>query len=214
MTSNKEDYLKVIYELGGETERVTNKEIAEKLDLAAPSVSEMLVRLQQEGLVEYKAYHGTKLTEQGLESCIKVVRSHRLWEVFLMEHLGYTWREAHEDAHLLEHIAPDRMIDRLDKYLGYPKTCPHGAPIPRHGILPEEQDDARPLSSLENGEEAVIVRIIEDGKLLDYLTSTGMQINEKIEILHKGQYEGPIIFKQCDKTITISYKAATQIYVR
>lgn len=214
MTSNKEDYLKVIYELGGEFNSVTNKEIAEKMELAAPSVSEMLVRLQQEGLVEYKAYHGTKLTPLGLETCIKIVRSHRLWEVFLMEHLNYTWREAHEDAHLLEHIAPERMIDRLDAYLGYPKTCPHGAIIPRHGKLPVVEQEERTLNALEEGQEATVSRIIEDGNLLDYLTSTGMQINEKIRILHKGEYEGPISFIQDDKTITISYKAATQIYVR
>ena len=214
MTSNKEDYLKVIYELGGETNSVTNKEIAEKMELAAPSVSEMLVRLQQEGLVEYKAYHGTKLTPLGLEYCIKIVRSHRLWEVFLMEHLNYTWREAHEDAHLLEHIAPDRMIDRLDAYLGYPKTCPHGAIIPRHGKLPVVESDEKTLNTLEEGQEATVSRIIEDGNLLDYLASTGMQINEKITILHKGEYEGPISFIQGDKTISISYKAATQIYIR
>lgn len=214
MTSNKEDYLKTIYEEGGLEHFVANKVIAEKMGIAAPSVSEMLAKLHQEGLVEYKAYHGSKLTEKGYLSCINIVRSHRLWEVFLMEHLGYSWREAHEDAHLLEHIAPERMIDRLDAFLNFPKTCPHGAMIPHKGELPHEVAPTELMSNLDVGKKAILARIAEDGKLLDYLDACKVQIGKPIQILSKGDYEGPITFIQEEKTITISYKAATQIYVR
>ena len=213
MTSNKEDYLKAIYEEGGLEDYVSNKTIAEKMGIAAPSVSEMLSKLQQDGLIDYKAYHGAKLTEKGLSSCLHVVRSHRLWEVFLMRHLGYSWREAHEDAHLLEHIAPERMIDRLDAFLNFPQTCPHGAQIPHKGEIPHDAYRSQKLSALKVGQSAVISRLVEDGQLLDYLSDCGVLIGKDITILSKEPYEGPVSFLQEDKTITISYKAATQIYV-
>ena len=213
MTSNKEDYLKAIYEEGGLEGFVSNKRIAEKMGIAAPSVSEMLSKLHQDGLIDYKAYHGARLTEKGLSYCLNVVRSHRLWEVFLMRHLGYTWREAHEDAHLLEHIAPERMIDRLDAFLNYPQTCPHGAQIPHKGEIPHDAYRSQKLSELEQGQTAVISRLREDGQLLDYLSECKVQIGKEIRILDKGAYEGPITFLQEEKEITISYKAASQIYV-
>lgn len=212
MTSNKEDYLKAIYEEGGLEKVVPNKLIAEKLGIAPASVTEMLAKLSQQGLIDYEAYKGSRLTDKGLAACINVVRSHRLWEVFLMEHLGYSWREAHEDAHLLEHISPSRMVDRLDAFLNYPKTCPHGSMIPRKGKVPDNLRLGR-LSDMKEGETAFICRIVEDGKLLDYLERSGLQIHKEIKILAIDDYEGPVSFLQEGKTITISYKAASQIFV-
>lgn len=214
MTSNKEDYLKAIYESGGMENYVPNKLIAEKLSIAAASVSEMLTKLQQSGLIKYRAYHGSKLTEKGLEACIHVVRSHRLWEVFLMRCLGYTWREAHEDAHLLEHIAPERMMDRLDSFLNFPQTCPHGARIPAKGKKTADIEYMKTLNRLVPGERAILARIEEDGKLLDYLASCGVQVGKKIQMLSAEEYEGPVTFQQEEQVITISYKAASQVYVK
>lgn len=214
MTSNKEDYLKAIYEEGGLDHYVPNKLIAEKLRVAAPSVSEMLSKLQQSGLIEYRAYHGSRLTQAGLAACVHVVRSHRLWEVFLMRHLGYTWREAHEDAHLLEHIAPERMIDRLDRFLSFPKTCPHGAKIPSKITDYDNMESMMPLNSLEPGEKALLARIQEDGELLDYLATQGLQVGKEIQMISAADYEGPVTFQQEEQTITISYKAASQVYVK
>lgn len=213
MTSNKEDYLKVIFEEGGLDKPVPNKVIAEKLAIAAPSVSEMLAKLHQQGLIVYAAYKGSRLTAQGLATCIDVVRSHRLWEVFLMRYLGYSWREAHEDAHLLEHISPERLVDRLDTFLGYPQTCPHGALIPHKG---QHIDDPRQerLSNLSAGDVVMVCRIAEDGWLLDYLERRGLKVQEVIEMLSIDDYEGPVTFLQDGKTISISFKAATQIYVQ
>ena len=212
MTSNKEDYLKIIYEEGGMKKPVSNKIIAEKLNIAPPSVSEMLVKLSQQDLINYEAYKGSTLTEKGVETCINIVRSHRLWEVFLMNHLGYTWREAHEDAHLLEHIAPVRMLERLDSFLGFPKTCPHGSIIPQKGQQPN-RTDFKKLSDLSIGDVVTIKRVEEDGKLLDYLERSHLKIHKKIKVLSIDDYEGPISFLQDGKNIAISYKAATKIYV-
>ena len=121
MNSNREDYLKVLYSEGGIDKFVSNKLLAEHLNVAPGSVSEMLTKLSKAGLTEFVAYKGSKLTEYGAEVCMKIIRRHRLWEVFLMNKLNYTWREAHEDAHLLEHISSERMIERLDEFLGYPE---------------------------------------------------------------------------------------------
>ena len=215
MTSNKEDYLKTIYDAGGLHTYVTNKVIAKKLGIAPASVSEMLSKLQAEGLIEYKAYHGSRLTEEGLASCLDVVRSHELWEVFLIKYLGYTWWEAHEEAHLLEHVGSERMIDRLDAFLGHPQTCPHGALIPQKGQpVPEHHTPLKKLSEMGLGEKAQIAQIMEDRKLLEYLEKSGIRIGKEISILSMDDYEGPITFDQEGKHITISFKAASQIYVR
>lgn len=212
MTSNKEDYLKAIYEEGGLEKVIPNKVISEKLGIAPASVSEMLSKLSNQGLIAYEPYKGSRLTAEGLAACLDVVRSHRLWEVFLMRHLGYTWREAHEDAHLLEHIAPVRMIDRLEMFLNYPQTCPHGSLIPQKGQTLNQVRLQR-LSDLSEGDTATVCRIVEDGKLLDYLERSGLEIHKNIQVLAIDDYEGPVTFSQEGRTISISFKAATQIYV-
>lgn len=212
MTSNKEDYLKAIYEEGGLEKIIPNKVISEKLGIAPASVSEMLSKLSSQGLVTYEPYKGSRLTPEGMEACVDVVRSHRLWEVFLMRYLGYTWREAHEDAHLLEHIAPARMIDRLDSFLNYPQTCPHGSLIPQKGQTLNQVRLQR-LSDLSEGDTAMVCRVVEDGRLLDYLERSGLEIHKNIQVLAIDDYEGPVTFSQEGQTISISFKAATQIYV-
>lgn len=215
MTSNKEDYLKTIYDEGGYDTYVSNKVIAEKLGVAPPSVSEMLSKLQHDGLIEYRAYHGSKLTEKGLASCIGVVRSHELWEVFLIEHLGFTWWEAHEEAHRLEHVASKKLVDKLDEFLGHPQTCPHGSLIPdEDNPVPNRVSHLSKMSDMDIGEEAVIAKMTEDRKLLDYLERSGIKLGKVIKIVSKDEYEGPIAFEQEGVPITISHKAATQIFVK
>ena len=215
MTSNKEDYLKAIYDAGGFDTYVSNKVIAEKLAVAPASVSEMLTKLQTDGVIEYKAYHGSKLTEKGLNNCIEIVRSHELWEVFLIRHLGYTWWEAHEEAHHLEHAASEKMIERLDAFLGHPETCPHGKIIPKKGQpIPKRREPLVKLSDLHTDQTAQIALITEDQKLLDYLQRSGLGMGRDIRIIDKEEYEGPITFVQDEQTISISYKAATQVFVK
>lgn len=208
----KEDYLRIIYEEGGLESIVSNKMIAEKLGLTAASVSEMLAKLSGQGLIDYQAYKGSRLTPEGLVACMDVVRSHRLWEVFLIRHLGYSWRESHEDAHLLEHAASPRMLERLDAFLNYPQTCPHGSPIPREGKALRQATLQR-LSDLAVGDHAIVRRVVEDGALLDYLERNGVEVHQAIKVLAVEDYEGPISFAQGDRMISISYKAATQIFV-
>lgn len=129
MTRNKEDYLKIIYELGGHLKKVSNKEIARELGVSAPSVSEMIRKLIQDGYVISGNYQGVILTELGLKKAQKIRRRHLLWEVFLAENLGYSPDDIHEEAEKLEHITSPKLEKALDKYLNYPKMCPHGSPI-------------------------------------------------------------------------------------
>lgn len=212
MTPNKEDYLKTIYKLGGLEKLVSNKQIAEVLQIAPASVTEMLGKLKREGLIQYEPYKGSSLTEEGMRAAISLVRGHRLWEVFLMRHLGYSWSEAHEDAELLEHITPQRLTNRLDQFLNYPAYCPHGSSIPH----PDGQIDLvpmQPLIHLAVGVSSHIRRVTEEKILLDYLQERGIVIGGTVRIVEAAAYEGPLTLDMNGKRIQISYKAACQIYV-
>ena len=131
MNISKEDYLKTIYELGGDKEQVSNKDIAKVLKISPPSVSEMIKKLLHDGYVEYTVYQGIKLTEYGAEEARKIRRRHLLWEVFLVEKLGYNPEEVHDEAEKLEHVTNKKLEEKLDEYLNYPKVCPHGSNIIR-----------------------------------------------------------------------------------
>lgn len=212
MTPNREDYLKAIYKLGGMEELVSNKRIAETLQISPASVTEMLGKMNREGLIHYEPYKGSRLTDKGMGAAISLVRGHRLWEVFLMRHLGYSWSEAHEDAELLEHITPLRLTDRLDKFLNYPAYCPHGSAIPHS----DGQIDSTPLQTLNLlpvGAVSHIRRVTEEKELLDYLQECGITIGSSVRIAEAAAYEGPLTLDLGNKRVQISYKAACQIYV-
>ena len=212
MNSNRDEYLKVLYEEGGSSKPVQNKVIAERLNIAPASVSDMLQKLDKEGFVQLVAYKGAMLTEEGLSYCLPLVQNHRLWEVFLMRHLGYTFREAHEDAHLLEHINNDRLRERLDKFLNFPDHCPHGSIIPRTAEQLKNRRSFIKLSELEVGQKATLIKFEEEGDLLDYLEAKGIEIEQEVEIITKGEYEGLVSFIQGGKNISISHKAADKLY--
>ncbi len=212
MTPNKEDYMKAIYKLGGSEELISNKQIAEALKIAPASVTEMLGKLSREGLIRYEPYKGSRLTPDGLQVAISLVRGHRLWEVFLMRHLGYSWSEAHEDAELLEHITPSRLTTRLDKFLNYPAYCPHGNEIP-HADGMTSTSPLKTLSRLSPGEASHIRRVTEEKELLDYLQGAGIKIGSAVTVVSAGAYEGPLTLELDGKQVQISYKAACKIYV-
>lgn len=212
MTPNKEDYLKELYKLGGYERLVSNKQLSQTLKVAPASVSEMLAKLNQEALLTTEPYKGAKLTKDGIEIAVSLLRGHRLWEVFLIRHLGYSWSEAHEDAELLEHVSPSRLTNRLERFLNYPAYCPHGNAIPdQNGQIKE--GSLMLLSTLEAGKTALIKKVQEEKELLDYLQIQGIEIGSKVTVLAVDAYEGPYTLAFKDKTIQISHKAACQIYV-
>src|SRR6476659_1373374 len=129
-SSSKEDYLKAIYHLQSQDGIVTTNELAGELQTRAASVTDMLKKLKEQKLLNYEPYKGFRLSAEGKKVAVQVVRKHRLWEFFLVEKLNFGWDEVHEIAEELEHISSRKLIDRLDEFLGFPKTDPHGDPIP------------------------------------------------------------------------------------
>lgn len=213
MTPNKEDYLKIIYELGGTDKKINNKEIVERLAVSAASVSEMMSKLLKEGFIERVPYQGVQLTAEGLQKASTLIRKHRLWEVFLVEHLGYSWNEVHAEAEVLEHVSSVELTNRLEDYLEYPKICPHGGMIPdKNGVLKEPQLPT--LTEQSVNQKVKIKRVADEKELLDYLVSIGIQINDVYTIVEVGAYEGSIVMEKENKQFPISFKAASSVYVQ
>lgn len=212
MTSGKEDYLKALYALGDDGHIVSNKELSDMLQVSPPSVSEMIVKLQKEGFIEYTAYKGSRLTLKGRMAASRLLRFYGLWEVFLVRCLGFRWSEAHKEAHDLEHHISEKASDRLDAFLDYPSYCPHGMPIPKKdgSRAPEAR---RPLLDVVPGESACIRCCKEDSELMDYLQDSGITMGMEITMEAKEPYEGPVIFRSGGQKYILSYKAAAQLFV-
>lgn len=136
------DYLKAVWEIAG-SGAASNRSVADRLSVSSASVTNMFARLQEMGLVRYERYRGASLTQEGRVEALRLVRRHRLIEMFLLRHLGYSWEDVHEEAEGLEHAVSDQFTERLAEMLGHPDCDPHGAPIPASdGVLPA--DDSRP----------------------------------------------------------------------
>ncbi|QIN80383.1 metal-dependent transcriptional regulator [Rubrobacter marinus] len=161
-SSSMGDYVKAIWELGGGTGTASTKEISGRLSVAPASVTNMLGRLREKGYVDYERYRGASLTEEGRAEALRLVRRHRLIETFLLEHLGYSWQDVHEEAERMEHVVSDDFTERLADFLGHPGRDPHGAPIPTaDGAMASE--DSFPLGEAAGGEKVRIVRVNHEG---------------------------------------------------
>lgn len=212
MTPNREDYLKLILELGGDQSKINNKQIVSGLDVSAASVSEMINKLVKENLVEHTPYQGVHLTDKGLEKASSLVRRHRLWEVFLVEHLKYSWNEVHDDAEVLEHVTSETLAHHLNEYLEHPKHCSHGGMIPKENQLVHEKKREK-LTDYPVGTKVRIARVLDERELLDYLVDINVSINEEYTITDVAAYEGPITIQTQAKSVQVSYKAASTIFV-
>ena len=181
MTPNKEDYLKCIYEIGTETAKITNKEIAQRMQVSPPAVTEMMKKLLAEGLLVKDKSRGYLMTEAGLRVTSDLYRKHRLIEVFLVHHLGYATDEIHEEAEVLEHTVSDQFVERLDKLLDFPTACPHGGTIPKKGELLEEAHQ-HTLEAVREMGRYRIVRVQDDYHLLSYLEQHALSLGVEIEV--------------------------------
>ncbi len=172
ITSAVEDYLKAIFELGGES--VKTQALADSLGVSSASVTGMLKKLFALKLVAYERYRGVGLTEAGRQMALETIRHHRLIETYLAQALGYAWHEVHDEAEKLEHVISEDFEQRINAFLGEPTHDPHGDPIPRlDGTVPSSP--GVPLSALEVGQQATINRITkQDREVLEYLASRGL----------------------------------------
>jgi DtxR family transcriptional regulator, Mn-dependent transcriptional regulator len=198
LTAAVQDYVKAIYTLDSGEGPVTTTALAERLDVRPASVSGMLPKLMELGLVEHEPYHGVRLTQRGTRVALEVVRHHRLLELFLVESLGMTWDEVHAEAEVLEHVLSEELEELIAAKLGDPAFDPHGDPIPSRE-LKVPKDRSRSLHSLEPGERATFVRVSDsDPEMLRFLSERGIAPGAEIEVVERQPFDGPLYVRAGD----------------
>ena len=215
MTFSEENYLKTIYHLTNLTDlEVSTNAIAEMMETKASSVTDMLKKLAEKDLVNYKKYQGVSLTDKGKLIAKMIVRKHRLWEVFLVDKLDFAWDEVHDIAEQLEHIKSEQLINKLDDFLGNPTEDPHGDPIPdAQGRM--AKTDKQLLSDLAVNQTGICVGVQDSSaQFLKYLDKQKIALGSKIEIISKESFDLSIRIMVNDKELTISSKIASNLYVK
>jgi DtxR family Mn-dependent transcriptional regulator len=191
-TAPVEDYLKAIYEIERSGEAAATNDIAQRLEIAPASVSGMVRRLAEQGLLTHERYRGVRLTEEGRRVALRTIRRHRVIETYLTRALGYPWDQVHDEAERLEHSASDTLIDRMASALGEPAVDPHGAPIPtREGEIDERA--LRSMAELAPGERARVLRVSDDDAArLRYLGELGLVPGAAVVVEARAPFDGPI----------------------
>jgi DtxR family Mn-dependent transcriptional regulator len=187
-----EDYLKAIYDLERGAQPATTNEIALRLDISPASVSGMVRRLADQGLITHEPYRGVRLTEEGRRAALRTLRRHRILECYLTEVLGYPWDRVHDEAEQLEHTASEELIERMASALGDPSHDPHGAPIPsREGEV--EEPTLRTLGEAAVGAQVRVRQVMDtDAERLRYLAELGIRPGALVRILERAPFDGPI----------------------
>lgn len=187
-----EDYLKVIYRIELEGNKATTTKVADALDVSSASATNMVKRLSKMGLVDYESYKGASLTKSGRKIALEIIRHHRLLELYLLEVMGYSWDEVHEEAEKLEHHISEQFEEKIAQLLDDPTHDPHGDPIPtKDGLMPEM--DADPLVNAETDQEYIVNRVKDQNpELLRYLEKIGLLPGIKIKIKEKSPFKGPV----------------------
>ena len=209
-----EDFLKAIFHLQRQADRVSTNALAEALNISAPAVTDMAQRLVDEGTVDYLKYRGVRLTHEGERVALKMLRRHRLIEAYLLEDLGYQLHEVHDEAEALEHTVSDRFVEAIARKLGNPPYDPHGDPIPnRDGLM--IQRDLQPLSQLPSRTPARIRRfIMDDPRMLQETQKRGLALGKQLEVLARDEFDGPLELRlQPGLRQIIGFKMASTILV-
>lgn len=215
MTSSEENYIKVIYHLSSSTPKgVNTNAIAIVLNTKASSVTDMVKKLSEKNLVSHQKYYGVTLTQTGLREAKMIVRKHRLWEVFLVEKLGFSWDEVHDIAEELEHIKSEKLTNKLDAFLGFPNTDPHGDPIPdQKGEIRKINKSL--LSEVAHQKLFLCVGVKDSSvEFLQYLNKQKITLGSHIKVLEKESFDNSIVIELDGKELTISNKIATNLYVQ
>jgi DtxR family Mn-dependent transcriptional regulator len=210
----EENYLKAIYKLVEQAgDVVSTNAIAEKISTKAASVTDMLKKLSDKKLIHYQKYQGVRLTKKGEKVALTIIRKHRLWEMFLVEHLDFKWDEVHEIAEQLEHINSDKLIERIDKFLNYPKTDPHGDPIPdSNGKLQIQK--SHPLSKFKKNDICIMTGVVDHSPpFLQYLDKWGITLGNEIKIKDVVEFDRSLNITVNKQNIFISNDVAKNILV-
>ncbi len=215
MTLSEEDYIKAIYHLGkGEDTTVSTNGIAYKMATKPSSVTDMVRKLSEKGFVNYRKYKGVSLTEIGIKTALTLVRKHRLWEVFLVDKLDFSWDEVHEVAEQLEHIKSEKLIDELDKHLGYPEVDPHGDPIPsKKGEF--KKSIKKLLNEIPVGTTGVCVGVKDSSPpFLNFLDKNRIALGDTVSVLDKEEFDASLHIKIKGNDIHISDRIASNLYLK
>jgi len=217
-SSSIEDYVKVIYSFTEWQDKpITSTQLAQRLGVANSSVSEMVRKLKDQGLVDHQPYSAVTLTDQGVLLALSMVRRHRLIETFLVQELGYRWDEVHDEAELLEHAVSDTFIERMASKLGNPARDPHGDPIPAADgsvLVPA----AHRMSELDDGHTGRIIRISDDNpELLRYLAAEEIDLDAEVEVLGRRPFGGPLAVRigpaGSPREVDLGQEAASALWV-
>ena len=214
-TSSEENYLKAIYHLELDADKgISTNAIAKKLETKASSVTDMIKKLSEKEVVVYKKYKGVTLTGFGKKIAANIVRKHRLWEVFLVEKLNFSWDEVHDVAEQLEHIKSPKLVNQLDSFLGFPSHDPHGDPIPdKDGNLKTIEKSL--LSTLKKNEIGVCVGVNDSSsEFLKFLDKKGITLGKQIIVLEKEDFDDSLSIQIENKKISISNKIANNLYIQ
>ena len=212
-----ENYVKTIALIAGRGheagDRVGTGELAAALNVSPGTVTGMLKTLSEASLATYTPYEGAKLTPTGRDLAMKVIRRHRLLELFLVQTLDMPWDEVHAEAEHMEHAASERLIDRIDAFLGHPTVDPHGDPIPRaDGSLAETE--GTPLTDLPRGRRFRVVRVVDqDPAFLRYLTECGLDLHARGELQENRPEAGALVFRLRERTVALGHAAAAKVLV-
>ena len=213
LTASAEDYLKAIYAIERAEEAASTSDLAQRLGLTPASVSGMVRRLAEQGLLSYEPYRGARLTPDGRRAALRMLRRHRIIECFLVKMLAYQWDGVHEEAERLEHAASDELIDRMAAVLGEPTNDPHGAPIPTREGLVDETPHAT-LADIETGTATRVARVLEhDAGMLRYLDELGIRPGAELVVISRAPFGGPITLQVGGVTRTIGPGLAEQVLV-
>src|ERR1700681_4040451 len=212
-TRAQEDYLKALYQLHGDQRPVPTRDLAQRLGISSPSVSEMVTRLTTQGLVEHDRYRGQQLTREGRKVALELVRHHRLLEMFLVQVLGYSWDEVHDEAERLEHVMSERMEQRIFELLGRPELDPHGHAIPSASGKVRSLSE-RPLSECKAGEKIVVQGVSdEDPGRLRALERRGLMPGPHLEVVAESKFESPITVRINGRRASVPLGLARAVFV-
>jgi DtxR family Mn-dependent transcriptional regulator len=214
LSFTEENYLKCIYHLAeGGSHAVLTNEIADAMNTKAASVTDMIKKLSLKNFISYEKYYGVKMTKSGKVMALSIIRKHRLWETFLVEKLNFNWDEVHEIAEQLEHIQSPLLIEKLDQYLNYPKSDPHGEPIPDKNGKVQLPSRGCLHEQLPGYAGNVVAVKDSDPNLLKYLNKIGAIPGKKVELVSKEQYDESLEIVVDKKRLTISKSVAQNILV-
>lgn len=208
-----EDYLKTIYTLESEDKGASTSSIAESMDVSSASATNMIKRLSKMGLVDYQSYKGARLTRSGRKIALEIIRHHRLLELYLLEVMGYSWDEVHDEAEKLEHHISEQFEDKIAELLDNPTHDPHGDPIPtKEGVMPKMESE--PLDQAEAGRTFIVSRVKDqDPDLLRYLEKIGLLPGVKIMVKEKAPFNGPITLLVEETEQALGHEVANKIFV-